>query len=119
MENEKKIYEIDIRAGLPDERAALRILEYEFASAFVIGERVVKVIHGCGATERGCGVLRTAARAWGRRDKRVHVCIKGEDFSVVHPQTRYLVENFPYVADDEDLEKGNPEITIFFLAQKK
>ena len=119
MDNNKKIYEIDIRGGLPDKRAALRILEYEFASAFVIGERVVKIIHGCGATERGCGRLRTAARAWGRRDPRVHVSIKGEDFSVIHPQTRYLVENFPYVANDCDLEKANPEITIFFLAQKK
>mgnify|MGYP003305112055 CR=1 FL=1 len=115
---DNKIYEIDIRGGMPDIKAALRILEYEFASAFVIGERVVKIIHGCGATERGCGRLKTAVRAWGRNDKRVNVSIKGEDFSVTHPQTRYLVENFPYVANDKDLEKSNPEITVFFLAQK-
>ncbi len=119
MEQEKKIYEIDIRGGLPDEKAALRILEYEFASAYAIGERVIKVIHGCGSKMRGCGKLRTAARAWGREDSRVHVSIKGEDFSVVHPQTRYLVENFPYVAFDKDLEAANSEITIFFVSSKK
>ncbi len=116
---DKKIYEIDVRGGLPDERAALRILEYEFASAYVIGERVIKVIHGCGSKEKGCGKLRTAVRRWGRSDPRVHVSIKGENFSAVHPQTRYLVENFPYVANDKDLEAANPEITIFFVSSKK
>ncbi len=119
MDNEKKIYEIDIRGGLPDVKAALRILEYEFASAYAIGERVIKVIHGCGSKMRGCGRLRTATRAWGREDPRVHVSIKGENFSAVYPQTRYLVENFPYVANDKDLEAGNSEITVFFVSSKK
>ena len=113
---DKKIYEIDVRGGLPDEMACLRILEYEFASAYAIGERVIKVIHGSGSTGRGCASLRTEVRRWGRDDSRVHVTIKGENFTVERPQTRYLVENFPYVANDPDLEKANPEITIFFVS---
>lgn len=116
---EKQIYTINIEEGLPDVDAALRILEYQFASAAAIGERVVKVIHGYGSTGRGCGRLRTAARRWGRNDARVGVSIKGEDFSIFHPQTRYLLEKFPYVAKDPDLENANPGITIFFINSKK
>ena len=115
----KKIYEINMEEGLPDVDAALRILEYRFASAAAIGERVVKVIHGCGSTGRGCGRLRTEARRWGRNDKRVGFIVKGEDFSVSNPQTRYLVEKFPYIAEDKDLENGNKGITLFFINAKK
>lgn len=116
---EKQIYTINIEEGLPDVDAALRILEYQFASAAAIGERVVKVVHGCGSTCRGCGQLRTAARRWGRNDPRVAVSIKGENFSASHPQSRYLIEMFPHVANDPDLEQGNPCITIFFISTKK
>ena len=63
---ETKLYEINIEEGLPDIDAALRTLEYRFASAAAVGERVVKVIHGCGSTLRGCGKLRTEVRRWGR-----------------------------------------------------
>lgn len=111
----KGIYEINIEEGLPDVDAALRILEYQFASAAVIGERVVKVIHGYGSTGRGCGKLRTAARRWGKNDPRVGLVVKGEDFSIFNPQARYLVEKFPHVAKDPDLENCNEGITLFFI----
>ena len=111
----KGIYEINIEEGLPDVDAALRILEYQFASALVIGERVVKVIHGYGSTGRGCGKLRTAARRWGKEDSRVGFIVKGEDFSIFNPQARYLVEKFPEVAHDPDLENCNEGITLFFI----
>ncbi len=110
-----KIYEINIEEGLPDVDAALRILEYQFASAAVIGERVVKVIHGYGSTGRGCGKLRTAARRWGKEDARVGFIVKGEDFSIFNPKARYLVEKFPHVASDPDLENCNEGITLFFI----
>ena len=111
----KGIYEINIEEGLPDVDAALRILEYQFASAAVIGERVVKVIHGYGSTGRGCGKLRTAARRWGKNDPRVGLVGKGEDFSIFNQQARYLVEKFPHVAKDPDLENCNEGITLFFI----
>ena len=99
--------------------AALRILEYQFASAAAIGERVVKVVHGCGSTVRGGGRLRTEVRRWGRKDKRVGLVVKGENFSAANPQARYLVEKFPHVAADEDLEKQNEEITLVFIHARK
>lgn len=112
---EKAIYEINIEEGLPDIDAALRILEYQFASAVVIGVRVVKVIHGYGAIGRGFGKLRTEARRWGKNDSRVGFLVKGEEFTVNNPKARYLVEMFPEVARDEDLEKGNEGITLMFI----
>ena len=112
---ENKIYEINIEEGLPDIDAALRILEYQFASAAVIGERIVKVIHGYGASSKGSSKLRTEARRWGKEDSRVGFIVKGEDFSVSNPQARYLVEKFPYVATDSDLENANEGITLFFI----
>ena len=108
---DKKIYTIDLREGLPDVDAALRILEYQFASAAAIGERVVKVVHGCGSTVRGGGRL--------RNDRRVGLAVKGENFAVENPQARYLVEKFPHVAADEDLGQHNEEITLFFIQARK
>lgn len=116
---EKQIYTINIEEGLPDVDAALRILEYQFASAAAIGERVVKVIHGYGSTGRGRGRLRTAARRWGRLDPRVGLSVKGEDFSIFDANARYLIEKFPHVAKDPDLGNCNPGITLFFINAKK
>lgn len=116
---DKKIYTIDLREGLPDVDAALRILEYQFASAAAIGERVVKVVHGCGSTVRGGGRLRTEVRRWGRNDRRVGLAVKGENFAVENPQARYLVEKFPHVAADADLGQHNEEITLFFIQARK
>ena len=115
----KGIYPIDIEEGLPDVDAALRMLEYQFASAYCIGERVVKVIHGCGSKGNGGGRLKTETRRWGRKDPRVGMLVKGEAFSVSNPQVQYLIEKFPHVAEDEDLENENPEISIFFINAKK
>ncbi len=115
----KDIYVINIEEGLPDVDAALRILEYGFASAAAIGERVVKIIHGYGSTGRGCGRLRSAARRWGKNDPRVGLIVKGEDFSIFDANSRYLIEKFPHVAKDPDLENANPGVTLFFINAKK
>ena len=111
----KKIYEINLEDGWSDIDAALRILEYQFASALVIGERVVKLIHGYGAVGRGLGRLRTEARRWAKNDSRVGFIVKGEEFTVNNPKARYLVEMFPEVANDIDLENGNEGITLLFI----
>lgn len=115
----KGIYEINIEDGLPDVDAALRILEYQFASAAAINVRVVKVIHGYGSTGRGSGRLRSAARRWGKNDPRVGFVIKGEDFSIFDTNSRYLIEKFPEVANDHDLGNCNEGITLFFINAKK
>ena len=117
MKNE--IYTINIEEGLPDVDAALRILEYGFASAAAIGERVVKIIHGYGSTGRGGGKLRTAARRWGKEDPRVGIVVRGEDFSIFDANSRYLIEKCPVAAKDPDLGNANPGITLFFINAKK
>ena len=106
---EKTIYNINIEEGLPDVDGALRVLEYQFASAAAIGERVVKVIHGYGSSGRGGG------RRWAKENKRVGLIIKGEDFSIFNLSTQYLIQKFPYVAKDRDLEQANEGITILFI----
>ena len=112
---EKTIYNINIEEGLPDVDGALRILEYQFASAAAIGERVVKVIHGYGSSGRGGGRLRAAARRWAKENKRVGLIVKGENFSIFNLSTQYLIQKFPYVAKDRDLEQANEGMTILFI----
>ena len=114
-----EIYTINIEEGLPDVDAAMRILEYGFASAAALGERVVKIIHGYGSTGRGGGRLRSAARRWGKEDARVGVVVKGEDFSIFDSNSRYLLEKCPELAKDSDLGNANPGITLFFINAKK
>lgn len=115
----EELYTINLEEGLPDVDAALRILEYQFASAAARGERVVKIIHGYGSTGRGCGRLRSAARRWGKNDPRVGLVVKGEDFSIFDANSRYLLEKAPLAAKDPDLGNANPGITLFFINAKK
>lgn len=114
-----EVYTVNIEEGLPDVDAAMRILEYGFASAAALGERVVKIIHGYGSTGRGGGKLRAAARRWGKEDVRVGVVVKGEDFSIFDASSRYLLEKCPELAKDPDLGNANPGITLFFINAKK
>ena len=119
MDEDKKIYTIRLAEALPDIKGALRILEYEFATAAALGERIVKVYHGSGATVRGGTKLRGEVRHWGKIDSRVGFVVNGEKFASDNMQTRYLLEMYPFVQKDEDLDKGNAEITLFFINRRR
>ncbi len=111
------IHEINLEIGSPDVNSALKQLEFFIASTRVSKGRVIKVIHGYGSTGRG-GKIRSAVRRMLKEYKstdRLTLFIKGEDFSIFDPSTRYLTEKFPETSSDPDLNRSNPGITYILL----
>lgn len=111
------IHEINLEIGKPEVLQALRQLEFYMANVRVKGDRVIKVIHGYGSSGKG-GKIRSAVRRSVKEHKNegnVTLMIKGEDFSIFDPSTRYLLEKFPEVSQDKDLENANPGITYILL----
>ena len=111
------IHEINLEIGRPDVIQALRQLEFFIANVRVQNEKVIKIIHGYGSTGRG-GSIRGGVRRLMREykaDGRITLLIKGEDFSIFDPSTRYLIEKSPDVSDDKDLNRSNNGITYIML----
>ena len=111
------IHELNIEIGRPDVIQALRQLEFYIANTRVKGDKVIKIIHGYGSSGRG-GKIRSATRKLLKQykeDGRITLLIKGENFSIFDPSTRYLIERFPETANDPDLDNANSGITYIML----
>ncbi len=111
------IHEINLELGSPDRLSALKQLEFFIASTRASKGRVIKVIHGYGSSGKG-GRIRGSVRRLLKEYKdsgRLTLFIKGEDFSIFDPSTRYLIEKFPETGKDPDLERANQGITYILL----
>ncbi len=111
------IHEINLEIDKPDVYQALRQLEFFIANVRVSKGKVIKIIHGYGSSGKG-GKIRTAVRKLMKEYKdsgRIVVLIKGENFSIFDPSTRYLLEKFPETANDPDLNNSNGGITYIML----
>lgn len=111
------IHEINLELGSPDRLSALKQLEFFIASTRASKGRVIKIIHGYGSSGKG-GRIRGAVRRLLKEYKeagRLTLFIKGEDFSIFDPSTRYLIEKFPETAKDPDLNNSNQGITYVLL----
>ncbi len=111
------IHEINLEIGKPDVLLALRQLEFFIANVRVQNEKVIKIIHGYGSTGRG-GSIRGGVRRLLKdyqSDGRITLLIKGEDFSIFDSSTMYLIEKFPDVSKDKDLNNSNQGITYIML----
>ena len=108
---------IEIPEGLPGTKTALKQLEFALASIRARGGRLIKVVHdeGLGSAQvRLRGELRRFLRVY-KKEGRILLMIRGEDFSSSDPVTRYLVDKHPRVELDVDMDKGNGNITVVCL----
>ncbi len=71
---------------------------------------MLKFIHGYGSTGQG-GKLRLAVRAELRAIHAGRV-VPGESWSIFDEDSRALLERFPSLRADSDLERGNAGITL-------
>ena len=111
------IHEINLELGSPDRLSALKQLEFFIASTRASKGRVIKIIHGYGSGGKG-GRIRGSVRRLLKEYKdagRLTLYIKGEDFSIYDPSTRYLIEKFPETSKDPDLNNVNQGITYVLL----
>jgi len=108
---------INLEAGWPDLETARRRLLAEMVSARSQGARVLKVIHGYGSSGSG-GVLAVGIRKSLRlrvKEGKALTVIPGERFSADANETRALLQKYPQLRRDGDLNRANPGITIVEL----
>jgi hypothetical protein len=109
---------LNLEAGLPTLDEARRRLLAEMVTARQKGIRVLKVIHGYGSGGSP-GVLAVGIR----RSLRLRVSegkavcfVPGERFSSDAVEARELLQKYPSLRGDRDLNRANPGITVVELA---
>ena len=105
---------VNLKSGMPTvEQAKRRLLESLYAPRGASGP-LMKIIHGYGSSGAG-GAIRTAVREllsqWQREGKVVCV-IRGEDWSIFDAASQVVRERYPFLKNDEDLDRGNAGITF-------
>ncbi len=110
----RRIAEVRIKEGMPTAEQARRRLVTELEVARRRGVRLLKLIHGYGSTGVG-GKLRGALRralAEHQTARRVGRVVFGEDWSIFDATSRALLEDYPELRQDADLERANAGITL-------
>jgi hypothetical protein len=116
-----KIDVLNFEAGYPGAEEAKRRLATELAQARRRGISVLKIIHGYGSSGRGGKLrrsLRTALRQHSQEGTVGHV-VFGEAWSIFEESTRTLLERYPGLREDRDLERGNPGITLVEVVARR
>ncbi len=108
---------VNLKADRPSLEEARRRLGAALDGARREGCAAVKLIHGYGSSGVG-GVLRDGIRASLRKRRKkgqVRTFISGEDWSIFDSTTRGLLEAWPELRRDVDLDRGNEGITVAVL----
>jgi len=104
---------VNIKKNQPTVEEALAQLEREITSARAAGVKVLKVIHGYGASGVG-GKIRHAVR---NELKRARLnTIPGEAFSSRSEPARALLNRMPRLQNDPDLNKSNEGMVLVVLS---
>jgi hypothetical protein len=108
---------VNIKKGLPTVEQALIRLDQALSQARQEKRRVVTLIHGYGSTGQG-GVIREEVRTrlqYLQYQGQIRGLIFGEDFSSRHGPSRNLLRQFSFLQQHQDLNRGNPGITLVLL----
>ena len=116
-----RIETVNMKAGMPTAGEAKQRLETELQRARNRGVAVLKLVHGYGSTGKG-GRLRPSLRA--ELDAlhaagRIGTIVTGESFSIFDAASRGLLDRYPDLRRDSDLERGNPGITLVELSGRR
>jgi hypothetical protein len=113
--NKKKKYiTFVIKQNLPTCAEAIRLLEQAIFGAKADGVKVMKIVHGYGSSGVG-GELRYCLQDYLERMKnqgRIRFYVAGEEFSRQFAKGQKLLQSFPKLANDKDLNRFNKGITI-------
>ncbi|MBQ8175206.1 MAG: hypothetical protein IJ009_07390 [Clostridia bacterium] len=112
-----EVIHVEVPEGLPGTKTALKQVEFSLASVRARGGHLVKLVH-----DERLGAARVRLRSEIRRmlrvykkEERITLMIRGEDFSMTDNLTRYLVDRCPQVELDSDMDKENGNITLVYF----
>src|SRR5688572_25542249 len=120
MSTSARIDTIDMKAGMPAAEEARRRLAAELQRGASGGVAVLKLVHGYGSTGKGGRIrrmLRTELTAL-RSAARIGTVVPGEAFSVFDADTRGMLDRYPALRNDPDLERGNAGVTFVELRRR-
>lgn len=107
----------NLKQDMPSVAEARRRLEDQLQTFSRDGVALVKVVHGYGSTGQGGkikqqlgGILRGLMTRGIVRE-----FVPGERWSTADKTARQLLNDYPVLADDPDLRRNNPGITIVLL----
>jgi len=108
---------INLEQGRPTVDEARKRLIREIDRARQEGVVLLKIIHGYGSSGSG-GVLGVALRRslrHRRKEGKVETFVSGENFSVFDDGAQALLDRFPQLRKDSDLNRENFGVTIVIL----
>ena len=115
--NNSKIYEVNIKQGLPTVDTAMKYVEQAFSRAKAYGYPVVKLIHGYGSSGSG-GKIKTAVHRELSKYKsagKIREFVAGENFTLFDPATQRIIAAYPDITRDGDYLKTNQGITVILI----
>ena len=115
--NNSKIYEFNIKQGLPTVDTAMKYVEQAFSRAKAYGYPVIKLIHGYGSSGSG-GKIKTAVQRELSKYKntgKIREFVAGENFTPFDPATQRIIATYPEIARDSDYLKANQGITVILI----
>ena len=105
---------VNIERGRPTVEQARRRLRQAIEAAKRDGVAVIKVIHGYGSSGVGGalkGALRNSLRRR-RKEGQIAAFIPGEEWSIFSEVSQKLLDKYPELQGDPDLERYNEGMTI-------
>jgi len=107
----------NVEADFPTLEEARRMVIEEIKRAKREGVKVLKVIHGYGASGRGGKLCVGLRKSFGlrKKEKVIKDFVAGEDFSIFGDTTLSLLEAVPELRGDPNLNSTNEGITILWL----
>ncbi len=108
---------VNLEEGMPRVEQAIKMLTFHINTKKQRGLGIIKIIHGFGSSGTGGGI-RIKCRQYLESLKRRGVIVDfvpGESFTIFDPQTRALLDAFPQLRADRDLERHNNGVTIVRL----
>ncbi len=114
------MWTINLKENSPPLDVALAYFEIELEKALFAKVKVVKVLHGYGSHGRGGAILLETRKllAKMKKEKAIEDFFFGDRWNSHDKFTSRLLMQDKKLADDEDLNKNNPGITIVVLKQK-
>lgn len=108
---------INLKENSPPLDLALAQIEIEIEQASFAGEKVLKILHGYGSHGRGGIILIESRKLLSNMKKqgRIQDFFFGDRWNIFDERTKRLIMQTKTLADDEDLNKNNPGITIVVL----
>ena len=112
-----KIYEVNLKEGMPVVDTAMKYFEAAVSRAKAYGYPAVKLIHGYGSGGNG-GKIKTAVQKELVRYKtigKIREFTAGENFTPFDSATQRIIALYPAITYDSDYLKTNHGITIILI----